>query len=332
MNGARGSMTTLWGICTGGLVLLSLACGLGGAATALPPGRPASFDVQEASPTPSHHQNSGSQAAAEAVPVEITPLGSAPTHTPDPNASPTPLRLPTHTPTLPPTPTTDTETLAAVGVELTSEPESTVEPELTTEPKAVDVAEAPDPAQPPQPLDPPLEGGDWDFEGAYVPWPNPHGEPCPGARVAGGWNAFVENGPFGSSCLNENLYQPNVYSGAASQEITFDFIAANSGVYRTISTTPGHRYTIVAYAKHDRSAAPVEMFLGVDYGGGAAWDAETVEWYPWDEGIEDAWTATEETVTATGERMTIFIRGFHPNADQGGKTVIDNVSVVHLGP
>lgn len=317
---------TLGWICAGGLILLSLACGLGGAATALPPGRPASFDVQVATPTPHLRQSRG---AAEAVPIEITPLGSAPTHTPDPNASPTPIRLPTHTPTLPPTPTTDAETLATVGIDLTTEPEPSVEPELTTEPEA---AEAPEPTQPPQPLDPPLEGGDWDFEGEYIPWPNPHGDPCPGARVAAGWNAFVENGQFGSSCLNENLYQPNVYSGAASQEITFDFIAANSGVYRTISTTPGHRYTIVAYAKHDRSVAPVEMFLGVDYGGGTAWDAGTVEWFPWDEGAEDTWTATEETVTATGESLTIFIRGFHPMADQGGKTVIDDVSILHLGP
>ncbi len=29
--------------------------------------------------------------------------------------------------------------------------------------------------------------------------------------------------------------------------------------------------------------------------------------------------------------MTIFIRGHHPVAEQGGKTVIDNVSVTDLG-
>lgn len=315
-----------WWVTIAGLVLLSLACGLGsGAATALPPGRPASFDVQVATATPNSQQRRATQAVVEAVPVEIAPLGDAPTHTPDPNATATPLRLPTSTPTLPPTPTTDTETLESVGVALTTEPDS------TTEPEPVEVVSEPSPP-PPVELEPPLEGGDWDFEAGYVPWPNPHGEPCPGASVAGGWNAFAENGPYGSSCFNENLYQPNVFSGAASQEITFDFIVANSGVFRTIPTQADHRYTIVAYAKHDRSAAPVEMFLGIDYTGGTAWDAETVEWYPWDEGIEDAWTATEETVTASGESMTIFIRGFHPMADQGGKTVIDNVSVVHLGP
>ena len=73
------------------------------------------------------------------------------------------------------------------------------------------------------------------------------------------------------------------------------------------------------------------MALGVDLTGGTAWDADTVQWFPWDNGAEDTWVATEETVTATGESMTIFIKGFHPLAEQGGKTVIDNVSVTDLG-
>ncbi len=30
--------------------------------------------------------------------------------------------------------------------------------------------------------------------------------------------------------------------------------------------------------------------------------------------------------------MTIFIKGFHPMAEQGGKTVIDNVNITDLGP
>jgi hypothetical protein len=193
------------------------------------------------------------------------------------------------------------------------------------------------PTNPPPPpavveLDPPLAGGDWDFEANYVPWPNPFGEPCPGASVASGWSAFVEDGPYGSSCMNENLYRPNVFSGAKSQEITFDFISANSGVWRTIPTYPGHRYKIEAYAKNDRSISPVEMFLGVDLSGGTVWNTETVQWFPWDNNAEDTWNATEETITATGETMTIFIRGFHPMAEQGGKTVIDNVMVTHLGP
>jgi hypothetical protein len=178
---------------------------------------------------------------------------------------------------------------------------------------------------------PPLQGGDWDFEADFVPWSNPYGEPCPGAAVASGWTAFVEEGAYGSSCMNENLYRPNVLSGVKSQEITFDFIAANSGVWRIIPTNPGHRYSIKAHARYVPSISPIQMALGVDRAGGTEWFAETVEWFPWDENGEDVWVATEETVTATGDSMTIFIKGHHPMAEQGGKTVIDNVSVTDLG-
>jgi hypothetical protein len=125
--------------------------------------------------------------------------------------------------------------------------------------------------------------------------------------------------------MNENLYQPNVMTGLKSQEMTFDFISANSGIFRTIPTKVGHRYQIIAHAKHDRSIAPVQMTLGIDLTGGTAWNAETVQWFLWDGSAEDTWVPTEEIVTATGESMTIFIKGFHPMADQGGKTVIDNV-------
>ena len=73
------------------------------------------------------------------------------------------------------------------------------------------------------------------------------------------------------------------------------------------------------------------MYLGVDLTGGTVWNGETVEWFAWDSEVEDAWVPSEAIVTATGESMTIFIRGHHPVAEQGGKTVIDNVSVTDLG-
>jgi hypothetical protein len=113
--------------------------------------------------------------------------------------------------------------------------------------------------------------------------------------------------------------------------MTFDFIAANSGVLRTIPTKVGHRYKIAAYAKHDHSIAAVQMALGVDLNGGGDWTSGTVQWFAWDTDPEDTWNLTEETITATGESLTIFIKGYHPMADQGGKTVIDNVSVTDLG-
>jgi hypothetical protein len=220
-----------------------------------------------------------------------------------------------------PTPTTNATVEAEVTVEVAEGilPESPLATPVPAQPAAeVTVA-------------PPLAGGDWDFEAEFVPWGNPFGEPCPGASVAAGWTAFVGQGQYGSSCFNENLYQPNVFSGLKSQEITFDFIDANSGIWRTIPTQPGHNYKIVAHAKHDRSISPIQMSLGGDLTGGGDWGAASVQWFPWDGDAEDTWLPTEETVTATGESMTIFIKGFHPQGDQGGKTVIDNVSVTDLG-
>ena len=289
------------------VALLSLACSLGtGAGTAIPPQRPADYEVQTATPTRDPNRITREPEQLEAEPVAILPMLDAPTHTPNPNA-PTPA------------PPSATPVLEEPTVEVTATPALTAE-----------VATAPPPRRAVTP-DPPLQGGDWDFEANFIPWPNPHGEPCPGASVASGWTAFVEDGPYGSSCMNENLYKPNVFSGAKSQEMTFDFIQANSGVWRTIPVKPGRRYSITAFAKHDHSLAVVEMALGVDLTGGTEWTADTVQWFAWDNGAEDTWLPTEETVTATGESMTIFIKGFHPLAEQGGKTVIDNVSVTDLG-
>jgi hypothetical protein len=301
------------------LLIASLACRLGSApATAIPVGLPSSYEVQTATPTRNPQQATANLQVVEEESEVVLSLADAPTHTPDPNATPTLAPLPTATPTFATTTTlTVPEAFTQTG-QLTS-----------TVPLTKPATAKPRPVATPAP---PLRGGEWDFEADFIPWPNPYGEPCPGARVASGWSAFVENGQYGSSCLNENLYQPNVHSGLKSQEITFDFITANSGVLRTIPTKPGHRYTIVAHAKHDRSISAVQMALGIDFSGGTDWTAPSVQWFAWDNPAEDTWNPTEETVTATGEQLTIFIKGFHPQADQGGKTVIDNVSVTDLGP
>lgn len=282
-----------------------LACLIGESATAIPPARPADFEVQTATPTLDPNQIAPTVEEVKEVAI-IAPLVDAPTHTPDPDV-----------PIVTPTP---------IIIVVTATPEVTPTDVIT------EVATATPRPRPTSTPAPPQQGGEWDFEVDFVPWPNPHGEPCPGASVASGWTAFVEKGPYGSSCMNENLYAPNVQSGLKSQEITFDFIAANSGILRTIPVTPGHRYSIKAFAKHDHSISPVEMALGVDLTGGNSWTADTVQWFAWDGAAEDEWVETEEIVTATGEQLTIFIKGFHPIADQGGKTVIDNVSIWDLGP
>lgn len=135
-----------------------------------------------------------------------------------------------------------------------------------------------------------------------------------------------------SSCLNENKNQVNVKSGQRSQEITFDFISAEAGIYRQAQTIPGHRYQIEAWGKHVRSASPVELALGVDLTGGEDWQAASVKWYPWDETEEEIWVHTQVVVKAGGGSLTLFLKGYHPFAAQGGATLFDNVRIVDLGP
>jgi hypothetical protein len=179
---------------------------------------------------------------------------------------------------------------------------------------------------------PPLEGGSWDMEEGFVPGYSPLGEDCGGWAVATGWSAFVTSGNPASSCLNENKNPTNVHRGQRSQELTFDFTATTAGIYRTVPVTPGHRYAISAWGKHIQSASPVELALGIDLNGGQDHQAASVQWFPWDEVAEDAWVHTEETVTATGPSMTIFLKAHHPQPAQGGATLFDDVRVVDLGP
>ena len=85
-----------------GLILPSLACIVGGQGTAIPPGRPASFDLQTASPTVDPKRMT-IEPEVEAEQVVILPLSDVPTYTPNPNAPPTLLLLPTATSTPEPT-------------------------------------------------------------------------------------------------------------------------------------------------------------------------------------------------------------------------------------
>ena len=193
-------------------VLPSLACLISNPAgsTAIPAGRPEDFEIQTATPTSSPEPTVVEPTAVEEEGASVLLLGDAPTHTPDPN-------LPTATATLVVIPT-DTPTAVL------EEPTASLEPAASLEPTEAitqtdEITATPTPPKPTSEPAPPLQGGDWDFEAEFIPWGNPYGEPCPGARVASGWSPFVEDGPFGSSCMNENLYQPNVFSGGRSQEL-----------------------------------------------------------------------------------------------------------------
>jgi hypothetical protein len=260
-----------------------------------------------------------------------TPL---PSPTPQPTSSPTPTAAPpteTSAPSPTPPPATDTPLPPTATATATQPPPTATE----TEPPPTATPAPPRPtatATPqPQPPLPPQEGGAWDMEAGFQPGTSPLGENCPGWAVAEGWSAFVAPGTPASSCLNENKNAANVHSGQRSQEITFDFISAEAGIYRRAETVPGHRYRVEAWGKHVRSQSPVELFLGLDLGGGEDWQATSVAWHPWDETEEEAWVHTQVTVRASGDAITVFLRGRHPVAVQGGATLFDDVRVVDLG-
>jgi len=251
------------------------------------------------------------------TPSPVLELLDAPTYTPDPNATATPAI--TVTGVL-------TGTQVATG---TRQAQATATQEPTIAAVIPTVPPTPTPALP---TAEPLQGGEWDFEAGFEAWANPHGDSCDGANLAVGWEAFTIRDQFGSSCMNQNTWQDNVYTGQNSQEITFAYVGSEAGIFKSAPTTPGHRYRVEAYMRREFSPAKVEVSLGIDVTGGQNWQAETVEWFPWDEDLENQWSKTEATVTATGQSMAVFIKGTHPFPEPGGTLRIDSVRVVDLGP
>lgn len=158
-------------------------------------------------------------------------------------------------------------------------------------------------------------------------WPAPAGADCPAGNLAKGWKAWVFPGEYGYSCLNENKNPVNVHAGQRSQEITFDFIDGEGGIFRRLETTPRWQYTVEAWGIHSPSGTPVELFLGLDPSGGENPSAASVRWFPWREKGEAAWVRTTETLTATGPFLTIFLKGKHGVAVQGGATLFDDVRI-----
>lgn len=295
------------------MALLLVRCGLG---------------ARDVTPTPTKTRVALSLATNTPVPtLTWTPAASAEASPIIPALSPSPLPL-TDTP---PPPTATQPPPTATEVPTSPPPTNTV-----TSPTPIEPTSPPPPTATPVPANrpplPPQKGGEWDMEGGFVPGVSPLGEDCPGWAVAVGWKAFLAPGMPASSCFNENKNPANVKSGERSQEITFDFISAEAGIWRHAQTIPGHDYQIEAWGKHVRSASPVELSLGVDLTGGEDWQAATVTWLPWDEAAEETWVHTRVTVRTRGETLTVFLKGYHPYAAQGGATLFDDVRVVDLGP
>lgn len=248
-------------------------------------------------------------------------------------ATATPTPRPTETSGVTPAPTAE-PTSTPAPTDTQAPPTATPEPQPTS--TAVGATDTPVPA----PTEPPLvlSGGEWDFEAGFVLWSNPFDEPCGGGALGAGWQGFVTEGQFGSSCLNENKYGPNVQSGERSQEITFESIDAVAGLWRSFATTPGQRYRVSAWGIWHESPSPVVLELGLDAGGGQDWAAASVAWSAWGDPSPGAWHEHSLEFTAAAASATLFLRGSHPVAPtadpsplRGGATLFDNVQVTELG-
>ncbi len=210
-------------------------------------------------------------------------------------------------------------------------PTNTPQPTPTTVTEEAEIATATVPPKPAAPPDEPRKGGSWDMEDGFEVWLNPFGDNCSGSKVAVGWKGFTSRGQYGSSCLYLNEFGPNVFSGRYSQQVTFDFVDAHAGLYRVIDTQPGHTYQVTARIKHVHTLPPMQFHFGVDLSGGTNWEAETVQWTPWSEFRENEWITHTQSFTAKGPQTTLFIKGFHDTASQGGATYIDAVEVIDQG-
>ncbi|MEX1019593.1 MAG: hypothetical protein WDZ49_08040, partial [Litorilinea sp.] len=204
-------------------------------------------------------------------------------------------------------------------------------------PPAAEAPPAPEPEVPAAPvaIAPPLEGGEWSMEGGFYPWTSPYEDFV--GHIPSGWGALIKAyepniDPSNAPRLNENNWGPNVHNGQRSQEISFDYRIGEAGLYRSIDVTPGHQYTIEAWAKYAPTPSQLRLELGIDLTGSTNFEAATVSWYPWRDTTPDHWIATQETVRAESARMTIYLRGTHSAPVLGGNTMFDSVRVVDLGP
>lgn len=119
-----------------------------------------------------------------------------------------------------------------------------------------------------------------------------------------------------------------------------------AGIYQTISVVPGEQYklTIKGLIRSSEGDITVSDYgyrlqYAVDYNGGVAWElVDEAEWkeLPWDEqplsepsGGTYRQDSFETTITATGDTLTLFIRGWKKWLDNGsGIYDLDEISFV----
>lgn len=166
-----------------------------------------------------------------------------------------------------------------------------------------------------------------------------------------GWGGFSNgNAVVG---WNFDTWDPVVAAGEYSQSIEIkDALSADryAGIYQTISVTPGAQYklTIKGLIRSDEGDITLSDYgyrlqYAVDYKGDAAWEllpASAWQELPWDEqplanpeSQNYKFNTFETTITAQGDKLTLFVRGWKKWINAGtGLFNLDEISFVGPAP
>jgi hypothetical protein len=169
--------------------------------------------------------------------------------------------------------------------------------------------------------------------------------------VGYGWGAFSN----GNAVVGWNFddWPAVVGNGQYSQRIEIKEALSQdryAGIYQTISVVPGEQYklTVQGLIRSDegdigQSDYGYRLQYAVDYNGDTAWElvpADAWQELPWDEqpmelasGQEFQFETYDVTITATSDKLTLFIRGWKKWINDGtGIFSLDNISVVGPAP
>lgn len=148
------------------------------------------------------------------------------------------------------------------------------------------------------------------------------------------WKAVIVSGQYAQRLEISDAIEPDRYAG----------------IYQTISVIPGEQYKLtikglIRSSEGDISISDYGYRLqyAVDYKGGVAWElVDGAEWkeLPWDEQPMSEPTngayrqdSFETTITASSDRLTIFIRGWKKWLNKGsGIFDLDEISFVGPAP
>jgi len=167
-----------------------------------------------------------------------------------------------------------------------------------------------------------------------VDWVCQYGDLNIGGAVGVGWQARnpanpdqPENRWHSHFKLNKDL--TSVHSGKFSQNISFEQVACEAYLFRTIATAPDHTYRVEAWGKFKSSPTNPILYVGLDPTGATDPKAGSVIWVTFPDQVGDKWLQGVVKAKATGKAMTIYLRALRPVGESllYGDTFFDDVSV-----